>query len=447
MDKVIFSASHSLGNKSGLESAAFPNGLPESLGASVAFQIHGEGASSDSDRGTHGGHHCKQGDACTCATDRNRMRKRAPSEVYDTNNPHIGSSTHFPQHQPRSSSQILARIAELRPVLPRPTNNDMITGPIHDPSAGVAHNQLYRHHDNAFSPYERGHGMSYQQTPFPQSYLAPTGHSSSSYSYDEQGLSSLPPLGSANDMWPQNTSGGPGLLGNTPEGYLSACGCGDDCSCPGCIHHSRISNTPSSSAYASCTNPGHCATCLDCTILSLPASAIPPNTALSISNSQGESVDEWLRQMSSTMPSDGNFDSQYPSGFSLNIPDPTQSNWNKNTMFPDGGMNNFVLSGPDFQPMFSGVPPFDLSFSGGMSQSRSRSPSTSSQSSVQSSHDAHGSGSIPPYLPSGRMQGIFANDMSRVNAHHRGKPDTRVGRSGNRAFDKYDPSLTGLRII
>ena len=37
--------------KPGFESAAFPNGLPEALEASVAFQTLGEGTSSDSDNG------------------------------------------------------------------------------------------------------------------------------------------------------------------------------------------------------------------------------------------------------------------------------------------------------------------------------------------------------------------------------------------------------------
>lgn len=51
MDKIIFHDFHCLGSKSGFESATFPNGLPESLGASVAFQTPGEGTSSDSDHG------------------------------------------------------------------------------------------------------------------------------------------------------------------------------------------------------------------------------------------------------------------------------------------------------------------------------------------------------------------------------------------------------------
>jgi hypothetical protein len=51
MDKIIFHVFHFSGPKPGFESAAFPNGLPEALEASVAFQSLGEGTSSDSDHG------------------------------------------------------------------------------------------------------------------------------------------------------------------------------------------------------------------------------------------------------------------------------------------------------------------------------------------------------------------------------------------------------------
>lgn len=51
MDKIIFHAFHCSGPKPGFESAAFPNGLPEALEATVAFQSPVEGTSSDSDHG------------------------------------------------------------------------------------------------------------------------------------------------------------------------------------------------------------------------------------------------------------------------------------------------------------------------------------------------------------------------------------------------------------
>lgn len=53
MDKIILHVSHRAGPKPGFESAAFPNGLPEALEATVALQSPVEGTSSDSD--SHGG--------------------------------------------------------------------------------------------------------------------------------------------------------------------------------------------------------------------------------------------------------------------------------------------------------------------------------------------------------------------------------------------------------
>lgn len=52
MDKIIFFyALHCSAPKLGFDSAAFPNGLPQALEASVAFQPFAEGTSSDSDHG------------------------------------------------------------------------------------------------------------------------------------------------------------------------------------------------------------------------------------------------------------------------------------------------------------------------------------------------------------------------------------------------------------
>ncbi|KAG5644838.1 hypothetical protein DXG03_007565 [Asterophora parasitica] len=84
--------------------------------------------------------------------------------------------------------------------------------------------------------------------------------------------------------------------------FPSTCGCGDGCRCPGCVHH-NLDATPASSAFSPCMNPGACSTCLDCTILSLPAS-LPPDTSLSIHDAyQTVSIDEWIRQVSSLPPS------------------------------------------------------------------------------------------------------------------------------------------------
>jgi hypothetical protein len=51
IDKVIFVVSCCPGSKSGLDRAAFPNGLPKALEALVATQTSTEPSSSDSDHG------------------------------------------------------------------------------------------------------------------------------------------------------------------------------------------------------------------------------------------------------------------------------------------------------------------------------------------------------------------------------------------------------------
>jgi len=51
MDKIYIRVLHSLVHPSGFERAAFPNGLPQALEASVAFQSQGEVSSSDDDHG------------------------------------------------------------------------------------------------------------------------------------------------------------------------------------------------------------------------------------------------------------------------------------------------------------------------------------------------------------------------------------------------------------
>jgi hypothetical protein len=84
--------------------------------------------------------------------------------------------------------------------------------------------------------------------------------------------------------------------------FPSACNCGDACTCPGCAQHNGATAASSSSAFSSCTNPGVCLSCIDCTILSLPAS-LPEDTALSIYDTHAaESLDDWIRQVSSLPP-------------------------------------------------------------------------------------------------------------------------------------------------
>ncbi|KAF8809409.1 hypothetical protein BYT27DRAFT_7232221 [Phlegmacium glaucopus] len=507
MDKITLHVFHSSGPKPGFESAAFPNGLPEALEASVAFQNLGEGTSSDSDHG--GGHQCgcKSGNPCTCVIPRKRSRKKGVPE--DQQRDSRASHELFGHHSntTRTSSQILARIAELRPVLPRPSNDGFNQGgPVHLPSTGTSHGHASRHPEHVFQPYERAYGMIHQHPVHPQSYIAP-GPSNPTFAFNDQPFTGQMMGIPTNNSWTPRQE----TIGLDSSVFPSLCGCGDDCSCPGCLYHNRSTAMSPSSAYSSCSNPGACGTCLDCTILSLPASAIPPpDTALSIYNSQPDAIDEWLRQMSSSVssPSSQSFQSFPPTGAQFQQPPPQswgsryanqQSNLDQNPRIhapfgygrsPPPSMG-FATSGErssDYPPQHqqrAHRPPSSMSNMDGrpvidprllppngmtsyFSQSRSRSLSSSSQSSHQSSQDNQGSGPVPIYRPSGRVQGVFpsvrgsppqlnirplvnggpSSTSSSASPSSGSSSSTRPPYGGNSGEDSqsYNPSLAGLHI-
>jgi len=224
--------------------------------------------------------------------------------------------------------------------------------------------------------------------------------------------------------------------------FPSVCGCGDDCNCPGCFHHNRVTGIPTSSAYASCTNPGACGTCLDCTIMSLPASELlpPDDTALSIPSAQNEPVGEWIQQVSSDFTDSASFRQNFiPNNF---------PHWNQSSNPPQ----NSALMPPDFNygsppgskasfangrsysqesrvstfdhrllPRAGMMPGGDSQFLNVSGPSRSRSPSTSSQSSHQGS-EGHGGGLALGYGPNGRQHSMFTN-TSQPNSGHRLSPN------------------------
>ncbi|KAF9012005.1 copper fist DNA binding domain-containing protein [Cyathus striatus] len=94
------------------DNAAFPNGLPEAMEASAALHL-AEGTSSDSD---HGGIHnscsCAYGGDCHCCTPRKSVpeQKRKPTLRSPLPPPSVSA---LPPH-------IMARVSEMRTVLPRP---------------------------------------------------------------------------------------------------------------------------------------------------------------------------------------------------------------------------------------------------------------------------------------------------------------------------------------
>lgn len=259
--------------------------------------------------------------------------------------------------------------------------------------------------------------MTHHQPVHSQSYLPP-GSSNSMFAFNNQSFAGQMPTNNPWSPRQENVT-----LDNSV--FPSLCGCGDDCNCPGCLHHSR-STIPPSSAYSSCSNPGVCGTCLDCTIMSLPPSAIPPaDTALSIYDSQPDAIDEWLKQMSSSQF----FETFSLSGAPFQPPAPQswdsrsfpfsdqQSNLDRNcgmqtvldygrspppgmgfvspgergSDYAQGCMDGRAVIDPCLLPPNGMVPYF--------SQLRSRSPSSSSQSSHQSSQDNQGSGSVAIYRP------------------------------------------------
>lgn len=365
-----------------------------------------------------------------------------------------------------SSAQILARIAVLRPVLPRPAQQDMgspFPGPAHNLSMSAPHGHPSNRHHDSYAPYTR-HGMTPQNLAHPQSYVGSSGPSNPAFSYTEQTYHRDPmqmgnlPHPSGGPAWPQQLPQRQ-QGNNVLDSFPSMCSCGDDCACPGCVHHSR--SLPSSSAYASCRNPDHCGTCLDCTIMSLPASAIfPPDTALSIYNDSppNDAIDDWLRHMSASKSNSSDFQHGFPVHNENGVGGSFQG-WNgpsSNRAFPPYSNNNSMNRDPRGMPNYNFgsntmIPPFPTQpqhrSSGSMSSNRSqqhvidprllatnssmggggsngtafpnvprsRSPSSSSSQSSYYGSDTHSSsiggrnGGFGGGRPSGRMQGMFPN--------------------------------------
>ena len=238
-----------------------------------------------------------------------------------------------------SLSHVLARIAELRPVLPKPS----AAGPCHDPSSGVAHTHPDRHHthDNMFySPYGRAyeftHGSHHEQ-----------GHGDRPHKFPQPAVA-LPPN---EESYPDPSAQLP--LWDPSISFPSVCGCGDGCSCPGCIEHNGalVGTEPTVGAFNSCSNPGACNACLDCTILSLPNS-LPPDTALSIYGAhQSDFIDEWLRQVSGISTSISPASDFEASSAPFSEPEFVQAPW-ETFQLPD---NPEVEQVPDVAPREAGA--------------------------------------------------------------------------------------------
>jgi len=206
----------------------------------------------------------------------------------------------------RTPSHILARLSELRPVLPRPVRD----APSTDLWSGFDHGYYSRHHSHEnllYSPYGRAYDLAHHHEQVHSQF-----RNNSEPNISMQNTAPAPLFPAEEQTFREQLRAlevalNPSPMRSGATGKLSAfpstCGCGPSCSCPGCFQHNGAgANTPSSSAFSSCANPGACNTCLDCTILSLPAS-LPPDRSLSIFEAyQAESIDDWIRQVSSLPP-------------------------------------------------------------------------------------------------------------------------------------------------
>ncbi|KAF5351565.1 hypothetical protein D9758_007198 [Tetrapyrgos nigripes] len=303
-----------------LESAAFPNGLPEALEASVALQLLSEGTSSDSD---HVGCTCKTNGECHCCTPRKsapKSRKKSPPKPSTSD----ASPLPGPEFQAtESSSHVLNRIAELRPVLPKPAIS-FPDGPLHDPSSSGQVSS--RHHPlEYYSPYGRaydnihphGHSHAYQQS-HPQLPLdLPNYPSADSIPHDSRDPEYLPTQTNLSFVSPIEPSQPSDQGSNTAENdvwnvfqqYGVLCGCGDACACPNCLTHrganvpvSTPNNTPTNSpshGYRSpCVNPDSCGACLECLMFSSFPGLAPPNASdVGNDSSTTSDIDQWLASL------------------------------------------------------------------------------------------------------------------------------------------------------
>ncbi|KAJ4486133.1 copper fist DNA binding domain-containing protein [Lentinula aciculospora] len=243
-----------------LESAAFPDGLPKALEASVAVQLLSQGATSDSDLD---GCSCLSGDECHCWTPRKaapRVKKKGKS-ISD-----LATSTSSPSEIPitakaQSTSSVSTRLADLRALLPKPA---------HDPSSSAVDHPGGRHHPHElYSPYGRAHDQIHSNHPIRHTSKSPqTDNTPSAFpiglapdvqrSYYHLGsaaylphvLTSADSTRSSQVIYPEfdaagieawNTfqmTGAANIAG-------SLCGCGDECACPSCTIHKPNTNPTS----------------------------------------------------------------------------------------------------------------------------------------------------------------------------------------------------------
>jgi hypothetical protein len=274
-----------------LASAAFPDGLPQVLGASVVpHALEPPSSMEPSARICR----CKDGIDCHCPT----AKKPGRPKTRD-----LGA---FPPVSPTSatSASVPVSIHALRPVLPRPALQQSCV----DASASLAHphphNHRFSHGSAFFSPY----GRAYEE----HHYSSEEGHSDS---FAENSLA----MNRSSDLmaWSSDSSGHsipqktyppsfPELRDGLdspedPAGFRGFCTCGETCACPTCLQHR---GPIAWSSREGCSNPGSCNGCLRISEAAPHPAPTPPTTPQDgrIPH-QFEPLDDWIENNPMIPPS------------------------------------------------------------------------------------------------------------------------------------------------
>ena len=158
-----------------------------------------------------------------------------------------------------SSIDSSRRLAELRPVLPRPSR------PLHNLS-DFTHGYHARHHSQEHLLLSQAHNITHPYNMFRNRSVP------NIVNQDNPSMPPTPILAEERRSLYQ---------------YPSVCKCGNSCSCPDCPQHNSTSGA----------NAGACNACLNCIPLSL-APPLSPDTSLSIFDAYpAESIDNWVTQV------------------------------------------------------------------------------------------------------------------------------------------------------
>ncbi|KAI9513486.1 hypothetical protein F5148DRAFT_1156048 [Russula earlei] len=271
-----------------LASAAFPDGLPQVLGASVA--THSNDSFSPVDLTTCVCR-CKDGADCHCSS----AKKPTRSKAKDAGPPPLVSSSGA------LSAPIPLSLHALRPVLPRPAPQSSLHE--HVALQAYPHGHRFSHGSAFFSPY----GRAYEE----HHYSSEEGHADS---LSENGMAAH----RSTDLmaWSSDSSGHsfsqktfpPSSMPDFqdeleppefPAGFRGSCTCGKTCACSPCLQHRGPGAWTSREA---CSNPGSCNGCF-------PISEVPPHpaptppTTPQDGRQQFEPLDEWFESIQMIPPS------------------------------------------------------------------------------------------------------------------------------------------------